>query len=220
MKGERVHRRSSGGFSLVEVLIVTAILTLLAGIIFTASGPARRMAQVASCASNLRQIGMAYSMYLSDYGQYPDFHVLVQDAAPIYLKDRHVLYCPANTEGPLENLTSSYYPHVYAPPDGVSFSTLHTVDPDFVLVWCQAHVRPKEISPVGGRTGARRVSSDYPFYPVLRADGHVERVPTDRVRYFPLKGKNFEGNAFLKVFPGESWYDRALTPDTPGVPAL
>jgi prepilin-type N-terminal cleavage/methylation domain-containing protein len=210
MKGGELYRNKSEGFSLVEVLIVTAIIALLAGIIFTASAPARRAAQVASCMSNLRQIGMAYSMYLSDYGQYPDFGVLTHDAAPIYLKDRNVLYCPADSEGRLENLGSSYYPHIYAPPDGITLSTLHTVAPDFGLVWCDVHARTKEVPLGGGRIGNRRVPSDYPYYLVLRADGRVDRVHRDRVKLFQLRNIDPSGHAFVPAFPGEPWYDRAV----------
>lgn len=217
MQGTKVDRKNRKGFSLVEVLIVTAILTLLAGIIFAASGPARRAAQLTSCTSNLRQIGMAYSMYLSDYGQYPDVNVLMQKAAPLYLKDRRVLYCPSYAGGPLQNLTSSYDAHFYVPPDAARLATLHTVEPSAVLVWCAVHARDKELPLGGGGVGTRRVPSDYPFYLVLRADGHVGRVHKDRVREVPFAGPI--GMMFTAAFPDESWYDRALTPNTPGVPA-
>nr|CAA9240232.1 hypothetical protein AVDCRST_MAG63-1499 [uncultured Armatimonadetes bacterium] len=61
-----------GGFTLVELLTVIAIIAVLAGIIFPVFATAREKARQATCQSNLRQIGMAIQMYASDYdGQYP-----------------------------------------------------------------------------------------------------------------------------------------------------
>ncbi|MBC7529517.1 MAG: type II secretion system protein [Chthonomonadaceae bacterium] len=59
------RRRSA--FTLIELLIVLAIIGLLAALLFAAFGPARRFARERSCASNLRQIGIAFAMYRADY---------------------------------------------------------------------------------------------------------------------------------------------------------
>ena len=58
-------RRS--GFTLVELLVVTAIIAVLAAIMFPVFARVREKARQASCASNLRQLGVAYAMYGSDY---------------------------------------------------------------------------------------------------------------------------------------------------------
>ena len=57
-----------GGFSLVEVLIVAGILALLAALLAPALGLAIDEAMSARCRNQLRQIGMAYGMYLRDSG--------------------------------------------------------------------------------------------------------------------------------------------------------
>lgn len=60
------------GFTLIETLIVMAIISVLAAIIFTVLGPVRESARQRSCASNLHQIGLAVAMYVADYdGQEP-----------------------------------------------------------------------------------------------------------------------------------------------------
>jgi len=57
-------RRS--GFTLVELLVVIAIIAVLAAIIFPVFARAREAARRTSCASNLRQLGLANSMYMDD----------------------------------------------------------------------------------------------------------------------------------------------------------
>lgn len=65
--------RSSGGamnrrgFTLLELLTVTAIVAVLAAITFSATMKARETARRATCFCNLRQIGHAVSMYSQDY---------------------------------------------------------------------------------------------------------------------------------------------------------
>lgn len=56
-----------GGFTLIELLVVIAIIALLAAILFPVFGRARENARRSSCLSSVRQIGLAYQMYASDY---------------------------------------------------------------------------------------------------------------------------------------------------------
>jgi prepilin-type N-terminal cleavage/methylation domain-containing protein len=63
------HLRSGrAGFSLVELLLVVAILAVLSGVLYAASGGVREKSRQAVCRSQLRQIGMAIAMYRQDYG--------------------------------------------------------------------------------------------------------------------------------------------------------
>lgn len=55
------------GFTLIELLVVIAIIALLAAILFPVFAQARAKARQATCASNLRQIGLAIQMYQQDY---------------------------------------------------------------------------------------------------------------------------------------------------------
>lgn len=60
------------GFTLIELLVVIGIISILAAILFPVFARAREKARQASCASNMKQIGLAVQMYLQDYdSKYP-----------------------------------------------------------------------------------------------------------------------------------------------------
>lgn len=64
--------KGAKGFTLVELLVVLAILSLLFGIVYTSMGGVREKARQNVCISNLHQMGAAFHMYLSDYGAEDD----------------------------------------------------------------------------------------------------------------------------------------------------
>jgi prepilin-type N-terminal cleavage/methylation domain-containing protein/prepilin-type processing-associated H-X9-DG protein len=57
------------GFTLIEILVVIAIISVLASILFPVFARARAKARQAQCISNLRQLATAFSMYTSDYDE-------------------------------------------------------------------------------------------------------------------------------------------------------
>ena len=56
------------GFSLIEMLVVIAVLSLLIAILLPALSQARHHAHRAACAGNLRQVGLAIHLYAHDFG--------------------------------------------------------------------------------------------------------------------------------------------------------
>ena len=53
-------------FKLIELLVVIAIIAVLAAILFPVFAQAKASAQSATCLSNMRQLGTAFSVYLGD----------------------------------------------------------------------------------------------------------------------------------------------------------
>lgn len=60
------HLRRSSAFTLVELLVTTAILAMLAAMLLPSLGRSKLSAQRARCVSNIRQLGLASQMYWDD----------------------------------------------------------------------------------------------------------------------------------------------------------
>ncbi len=105
---------NAAAFTLIELLVVIAIIALLAAILFPVFARAREKARETTCVSNLRQIGMAVRMYVSDADEtFPIFHAYNFSPAPgtpghrgveselePYTKSAAVFHCPDDSGGP------------------------------------------------------------------------------------------------------------------------
>lgn len=63
--------RRPGGFSLVELLVVVAIIASLIGMLLPSVQSAREASRRLSCQNNLKQIGMAMAIFADARGRYP-----------------------------------------------------------------------------------------------------------------------------------------------------
>jgi len=71
--GGRPPLQPAGAFTLIELLVVMAIIAILAGMLLPVLARAKQAGQKSGCVSNLKQIGAAFEMYLTDYGdRFPD----------------------------------------------------------------------------------------------------------------------------------------------------
>lgn len=59
-------RLTHHAFTLIELLVVIAIISILAAILFPVFAQARESARETQCSSNIRQIGLAMRMYVTD----------------------------------------------------------------------------------------------------------------------------------------------------------
>ncbi len=88
------------GFTLIELLVVIAIIAILAAILFPVFAKAREKARTASCQSNLKQIGLAATMYAQDYDETMVHYSLPGTggwtaALDPYTKNAQVYVCPS-----------------------------------------------------------------------------------------------------------------------------
>jgi type II secretion system protein G len=65
-------RAQERGFTLIEMMIVVAIIAILVAILVPNFMRARAQAQTAACEANLKEIATALELYQTDHEQYPD----------------------------------------------------------------------------------------------------------------------------------------------------
>lgn len=89
-------------FTLIELLVVIAIIAIIAAILFPVFAKVREKARQTACASNEKQIGLAWIQYVQDYDErnpsYGPNSSQGADIVPLldpYLKNMQVWRCPS-----------------------------------------------------------------------------------------------------------------------------
>jgi prepilin-type N-terminal cleavage/methylation domain-containing protein/prepilin-type processing-associated H-X9-DG protein len=94
---------SSRGFTLIEILVCLAVISLLAAILLPVLGRVRENGRRAACSSNLKQIALSFSQYLQDSdGRYPPDGTTPVDGWALglqpYLRSESIFQCPSDDE--------------------------------------------------------------------------------------------------------------------------
>ncbi len=105
------------GFTLIELLVVIAIIAILAAILFPVFAKAREKARQISCASNEKQLGLAFLQYAQDYDEMLPVGTDDSPAAPwgaswagrinAYVKSPAMYHCPDDSTAPTGSAVTS-----------------------------------------------------------------------------------------------------------------
>lgn len=173
-----VMSRQEAGFTLVEMLLVMAVLFLMGATLFVVLAPVREKTRQATCLSNLHQIGQALTLYVNDHpgGGCQNFYGLPPDPDrlyPRYVGDQSVFRCPSGVDGYGYHVWKGRDPYYLSPLRRWSLAPnwcelYNKLGDDFPLVWDMNHTTLKDLN------------SGFRYWLVLFRGGQVERVITDR----------------------------------------
>jgi len=111
------------GFTLMELLIVVVIIAILAAMLLPVLSKAREKARQSVCINNLRQIGLAFYLYIQDNNEYFPCASDPVNVNPVYwlwmgrgwrscllpyINNRRILYCPSDRTAPQKWESTSY----------------------------------------------------------------------------------------------------------------
>lgn len=106
--GTSRFRVKARAFTLIELLIVIAIIAILAAILFPVFASAREKARQSSCASNEKQIGLAYLQYAQDNDEMVCYSRGWSGYMYPYVQSKQVFLCPDDVAKNGYNPTISY----------------------------------------------------------------------------------------------------------------
>lgn len=169
-------RQRRASFTVVELLVVVAIIIVLAALLLPALREARERGKRAVCASNLRQCGIAFYAYASDWNGYlPPGHNHLTMSTGTFFDDGTTGTTPYDLRILLQPYSLS---SIWTCP---SVGAAPITDPDNTRHWCHGvyYYFPGQISPQFG-TGKGSPARFVEAQPAAR-----RVVMQDRVAYMP-----------------------------------
>ncbi len=202
-------RPGAQGFTLIEILVVLAIIGVLVALVFPVFASARRSARMTTCASNLRQVGFALRMYQEDWDKMSPSNTQnnVQTVWAVlkpYAKNTEVFHCPDWTSA----ATRGIYSYTMSPGPN---NEVRLPIPGTVVVYCVQHCSDND-----GQDNLDLKCNPGVFV-VVREDASTSRIPGGKVKnWFYVQGQWYQqgqeppqpiGSEGYSIprFPGEAW---------------
>ncbi len=153
-------------FTLIELLVVISIIGLLMGILAPSLKRARETAQATQCASNLKNIGAAFTIYADEYpaalpiavnmpepiATAPPDEKTFMDAMMPHLKDQNIYCCPSDSERfTLRGTSYEYLPGLMItldPRNAIAIASIARKQPNLVPILCdgdEVHPAPRDV---------------------------------------------------------------------------
>jgi prepilin-type N-terminal cleavage/methylation domain-containing protein len=212
-------------FTLVELLVVVAILVVLAALIFPVFARSKARAKLTDCQTRLRQFGLAHTLYRGDHDGKGFVHARNEQTTyrypyntyepmAAYLKPE-IVWCP---EPPFKETLATNFYHYRVWNDPVPNDPLDTVvrrpfapEPGQVLVQCANHTTQPDPRPEVQQWLRQGI------YLFVREDLSRGLARNTQMESWYLAGKTWARtpappgldpkapSAFLLRYPGEPW---------------
>ena len=195
-------KRASRGFSLVELLVVVAIISILAALLLPAIQSSRESSRRIACANNLKQIGLALQSHETFHGLLP----IGAQTNVTFGVSWWVRVMPHLEEGSISERLDSIGPHCGS-------AVLHAGNGDAVDgIFIESMYCPSSPLPVFWRVGGRRVLM--PSYVGVSGSSSHDGFPERRVSKCCLPESKGEISSGGVLVPNQAIRLRQVTDGT------
>lgn len=233
-----MERPVKAGFTLIEILVVIAIIAIIAALLFPVYAKVKQSGVERSCSSQLKQTALAIQLYRTDHDGQGWLNVLDSsglrtsagrlkfpwnDWLPLepYLKEGKLVWCPGHDRsdefGGVVNLykyQTMYRPLIFT--DGsVSWRALFDAEPTRVVAFCSNHSDREILSALPSTASGRDLRKGRHL--AAREDGSTFSVDARQIKlrylwenlsWHDIPPASGPSTQFF-VFPGENWPPQA-----------